>query len=53
MLLNSSNTFSKFDKPRELGKVQVRYALRGKYQGRNLTKFVGESDWNSMSAPVE
>jgi hypothetical protein len=49
----SDVTKTKYERTTAAGKVQVRYALRGKYQGRNLTKFVGESDWNSMSAPVE
>ncbi len=31
--------------------TQVRYALRGSYQGRFLTKFVSEADWMKLSAP--
>lgn len=33
---------------------QVRYAIRGKTDdGRNLTKFVSKSDWETMSYPEE
>jgi len=43
---------TKYERTTAAGKVQVRYALRGKYDGRNLTKFVGEADWNATDAPV-
>lgn len=33
--------------------TQIRYALRGSYQGRNLTKFVNEADWKKMSVAEE
>lgn len=32
--------------------TQTRYALRGEYQGRMLTKFVGQADWDKMNYPV-
>ena len=36
------------------GKIQNRYALRGKTSdGRNLTKFVSEADWKALDRPVE
>ncbi len=44
---------TKYERTTKDGKVQVRYALRGKYEGRNLTKFVSEVTWNSTDAPVE
>ena len=44
---------TKYERTTAAGKVQVRYALRGKYEGRNLTKFVGEADWTALDAPVE
>ena len=44
---------TKYERTTKDGKVQVRYALRGKYEGRNLTKFVSEVTWNATSAPVE
>jgi hypothetical protein len=44
---------TKYERTTKEGKVQVRYALRGKFEGRNLTKFVGEADWNAFSGPVE
>lgn len=44
---------TKYERTTKDGKVQVRYALRGKYDGRNLTKFVGQADWDAMNAPVE
>lgn len=49
----SDVTKTKYERTTSAGKVQVRYALRGKYEGRNLTKFVGQVDWDAMSAPVE
>ncbi|HSX02474.1 MAG TPA: hypothetical protein VLI05_04140 [Candidatus Saccharimonadia bacterium] len=49
----SDVTKTKYERTTKDGKVQVRYALRGKFEGRNLTKFVGEADWNAFSGPVE
>lgn len=49
----SDVTKTKYERQTKDGKTQVRYALRGKYDGRNLTKFVGQADWDSMDAPVE
>ncbi len=43
---------TKYERTTKAGKVQVRYALRGKYEGRNLTKFVGQADWDAFEAPV-
>jgi hypothetical protein len=43
---------TKYERTTKEGKVQVRYALRGKYDGRNLTKFVGEADWTAFDGPV-
>jgi len=33
--------------------TQTRYALRGDYEGRKLTKFVSEADWKKLNAPEE
>ena len=49
----SDVTKTKYERETKAGKTQVRYALRGKYEGRNLTKFVGQADWDALSAPVE
>jgi len=49
----SALTKTKYERTTKEGKLQVRYALRGKYEGRNLTKFVSETDWNASSAPAE
>ncbi len=46
-------TKTKYERTTKEGKVQVRYALRGKYDGRNLTKFVGQADWDALDRPVE
>jgi hypothetical protein len=43
---------TKYERTTKEGKVQVRYALRGKYEGRNLTKFVGQADWDAFEGPV-
>ena len=50
---DSDVTRTKYERTTKDGKVQVRYALRGKYEGRNLTKFVSEANWNATNAPVE
>jgi hypothetical protein len=49
----SDVTKTKYERTTKDGNVQVRYALRGKFEGRNLTKFVGQADWDGMDAPVE
>ena len=33
--------------------TQTRYALRGNYEGRKLTKFVSEADWKKSTAQEE
>lgn len=33
--------------------TQVRYALRAKVNGTNLTKFVSKLDWEKLDAPKE
>ncbi|MDB5178741.1 MAG: hypothetical protein JWN01_684 [Patescibacteria group bacterium] len=43
---------TKYERTTKEGKVQVRYALRGVYEGRNLTKFVGQADWDAFNGPV-
>jgi hypothetical protein len=43
---------TKYERTTKEGKVQIRYALRGKYEGRNLTKFVGQADWDTFTGPV-
>jgi len=42
---------TKYERTTKAGKTQIRYALRGKYEGRNLTKFVGEADWKAFTGP--
>ncbi len=43
---------TKYERTTKSGATQVRYALRGSYQGRNLTKFVGQADWDAFNGPV-
>jgi len=50
---DSAITKTKYERTTTDGKVQVRYALRGKFEGRNLTKFVSQADWDASAAPVE
>jgi hypothetical protein len=40
---------TKYERTTKDGKVQVRYALRGSYQGRNLTKFVSQATWDEFA----
>jgi hypothetical protein len=42
-------TKTKYERTTKAGKVQIRYALRGSYQGRNLTKFVNQATWDSFA----
>jgi hypothetical protein len=35
------------------GSVQIRYALRAKVGGRQLTKFCSKVDWDKLKAPIE
>lgn len=44
---------TKYERTNKNGTTTVRYALRGTYQGRKLTKFVSESDWRQLNAPEE
>jgi hypothetical protein len=39
---------TKYERTTKAGKTQVRYALRGNYQGRNLTKFVSQEAWDQF-----
>jgi hypothetical protein len=43
---------TKYERKTSTG-VQVRYALRAKYQGMSLTKFVGKDTWDKMNVPME
>lgn len=42
-----------YERTNKSGSTTVRYALRGSYEGRNLTKFVSEADWKQLAVPVE
>jgi hypothetical protein len=44
----SDVTKTKYERTTKAGKTQVRYALRGSYQGRNLTKFVNQATWDAF-----
>jgi hypothetical protein len=45
----SDITKVKYETTTKTGKAQVRYAVRAAYDGRNLTKFVSETDWKSLN----
>jgi len=40
-----------YEQTNKNGSTTVRYALRGNYEGRNLTKFVSEADWRQLNVP--
>ena len=42
-----------YEQTNKNGSTTVRYALRGNYEGRNLTKFVSEADWRQLDVPQE
>lgn len=44
---------TKYVKTSKEGKTNTRYALRATNNGTNLTKFVSQSDWESINAPEE
>lgn len=48
-----SITKTKYERKLKDGSTQIRYALRAKHNGRNLTKFCSKADWDKLSAPVE
>lgn len=41
-----------YERQTKSGKTSVRYGLRAEYQGTKMTKFVSESDWKALDAPV-
>jgi hypothetical protein len=41
---------TKFVRVTQNGKEQIRYALRAKYEGRDLTKFVSKHDWETIGS---
>lgn len=44
---------TKYERKTKSGNVQVRYALRASYEGRNLTKFVSKEDWDKLNVAEE
>ena len=42
-----------YEQTRKDGSVNKRYALRAKYQGTQLTKFVKQADWEALNVPEE
>ena len=44
---------TKYTRKTKSGSTQTRYAVRASYEGRNLTKFVSEVDWNKLNVPQE
>ncbi len=42
-----------YERESKEGKTSVRYALRAENEGTKLTKFVSQSDWDALEAPVE
>ena len=40
---------TKYERTTKAGKTQIRYALRGSYQGRSLTKFVSQETWDAFA----
>lgn len=41
----------KYERTTKDGSVQVRYAVRARVDGTNLTKFVSKADWDALSCP--
>lgn len=45
----SDITKTKYERKLKNGTTQIRYALRAKRNGRNLTKFCSKGDWDSLN----
>lgn len=43
----------KITKTNKDGTLQIRYALKGSYEGRTVTKFVSKVDYDTIQAPEE
>ena len=50
---DSDITKTTYTRTTKSGSTQTRYAVRAKYQGRNLTKFVSKETWDSLDVPTE
>ena len=48
-----SITKTTYERKLKGGAKQVRYAFRGNYKGRKLTKFCSKKDWDKLNVPVE
>ena len=42
-----------YERETKSGGTSVRYAFRAEHEGTKLTKFVSQSDWEALDAPVE
>ena len=42
-----------YERPKKDGGVSVRYGFKAEYEGSKMTKFVSQSDWEALDAPVE
>jgi hypothetical protein len=49
----SQITKTKFERTTKAGATQVRYALRAQHDGRRLTKFCSQADWEALDVPEE
>jgi hypothetical protein len=43
----------KYERQTKSGGTSVRYGLRSEYEGTKMTKFVSQSDWEALDAPVD
>ena len=46
-------TKTKYERKLKSGSTQARYAFRGKYAGRTLTKFCSEDTWKATAVTQE
>ena len=44
---------TKYERKLSSGKTQTRYAFRGSYENRNLTKFCSQKDWEATDVPQD
>ena len=43
----------KYERETKSGKTSIRYGLRAEHDGVKMTKFVSQTDWEALDAPVE
>jgi hypothetical protein len=43
----------RYERQTKSGKTSVRYGLRAEHEGTKMNKFVSQSDWEALDAPID